>query len=30
VGLKIHSKTIQEIAFSIAAQLIKVRYEINQ
>ncbi len=30
IGLKIHSKTVQEIAFSIAAELIKVRYEINQ
>jgi xanthine dehydrogenase accessory factor len=29
VGLEIHSKTVSEIAMSIAAQLIQVRYELN-
>lgn len=29
VGLEIHSKTVPEIAVSIAAQLIQVRYELN-
>lgn len=29
IGLPIHSKTVQEIAVSIAAELIKVRYELN-
>ncbi|MGC9343774.1 MAG: XdhC family protein [Bacteroidales bacterium] len=30
IGLDIHSKTVQEIAISIVAELIKVRYELNQ
>ena len=30
IGLQIHSKTVQEIAVSIAAELIKVRYELNR
>jgi xanthine dehydrogenase accessory factor len=30
IGLDIHSKSVQEIAVSIAAELIKVRYELNQ
>lgn len=29
IGLPIHSKTVQEIAVSIAAELIKVRHELN-
>ena len=29
IGLNIHSKTVQEIAISIAGQLVKVRQEIN-
>ena len=29
IGLDIHSKTVNEIAVSIAAELIKVRYELN-
>ncbi len=29
IGLDIHSKTVHEIALSIAAQLVKVRYEIK-
>lgn len=29
IGMDIHSKTVQEIALSIAAQLVKVRYELN-
>lgn len=30
IGLEIHSKTVPEIAVSIVAQLIKVRFELNQ
>ncbi len=30
IGLDIHSKTVQEIALSIAAQMVKVRYELNK
>lgn len=30
IGLEIHSKTVQEIAISIAAQLVLIRYQINQ
>lgn len=30
IGLDIHSETVQEIALSIAAQLVEVRYELNQ
>jgi xanthine dehydrogenase accessory factor len=30
IGLSIHSETVQEIAVSIAAQLIKVRHELNR
>lgn len=29
IGLEIHSKTVQEIAISIAAQLVLIRYQIN-
>ena len=29
IGLQIHSKTVQEIALSIAAQLVLIRYQIN-
>ena len=30
IGLDIHSKTVQEIALSIAAQLVQVRFKLNQ
>jgi len=30
IGMKINSKTVQEIAISIAAQLIQVRYQLNK
>ncbi len=30
IGLEINSKTVQEIAVSIAAQLVKIRYDLNK
>lgn len=30
IGLDIHSKTVQEIALSIAAQMVKIRYVLNK
>ena len=30
IGLNINSKTIQEIAISIAAQLVQVRHQLNK